>query len=62
MEFNHLEGMETDFMGKYSSGVFHPIYDLALFFSFFFFSFTKSAISLGIPKEVCIVIGKCEMQ
>lgn len=36
-------------MGKHSSVVFPPIYDLALFF--FFFSPTKSDISLGVPRE-----------
>lgn len=31
-------------------------------FFFSFSSFTKSAISLGIPKEVRLVMSKCEMQ
>lgn len=44
-------------MGKHSRGVFHPIYDCALFS----FSFPKSVVSLGVPSEVRIVIGKCEM-
>ena len=55
-----MDETQTDFTGKHSSGVVHPIYDLALFF--FFFSPTKSDISLGIPREVHAVTSKCEMQ